>query len=118
MNIEEVRLYVLSQHGVTEDMPFGDDVVTFRVEGKIFLGLSLGDRHVFACKLLPERNEELRAIYTAITPAYHWSKTHWSDVAYEELPDELVKEIICESYQLILTKLPKAQREKYKLTEI
>lgn len=118
MNIEEVRLCVLSQHGVTEDMPFGDAVVTFRVEGKIFLGLSLGDRHVFACKLLPERNEELRAMSSAITPAYHWNKTHWSDVAFEELPDEWVREIIRESYQLILTKLPKAQREKYNQAEI
>ena len=37
MNIEQVRTYTLSLPGVTEDMPFGDDVVTFRIEGKIFL---------------------------------------------------------------------------------
>lgn len=42
MNIEEVRSYALSLPGVTEDQPFGEDNVTFRVEGKIFLCLWLG----------------------------------------------------------------------------
>lgn len=42
MDIEQVREYALSLFGVTEDQPFGDDVVTFRVEGKIFLCLWLG----------------------------------------------------------------------------
>ena len=41
MNIEEVRSYALSLPGVTEDQPFGEDNVTFRVEGKIFLWLCL-----------------------------------------------------------------------------
>lgn len=42
MNIEEVRSYALSLPGVTEDQPFGEDNVTIRVEGKIFLCLWLG----------------------------------------------------------------------------
>ena len=61
MNIEQVRDFTLSLHGVTEDQPFGDDNITFRVEGKIFLCLWLGDGKYdvcssasrFACKLLP-----------------------------------------------------------------
>ena len=44
MNIEEVRSYALSLPGVTEDQPFGEDNVTFRVEGKIFLCLWLGEK--------------------------------------------------------------------------
>ena len=42
MNIEEVRDYTLSLPGVTEDQPFGDDIITFRLEGKIFVCLWLG----------------------------------------------------------------------------
>ena len=37
MNIEQVREYTLSLYGVTEDQPFGDDIITFRLEGKIFV---------------------------------------------------------------------------------
>ena len=121
MNIEEVREYALSLPGVTEDQPFGDDIITFRLEGKIFVCLWLGGGEDdmenaeprFALKLLPERNEALRAQFAAVTPAYHWNKKHWSDVYYEQLDDTLVREWIKESYQLVASKLPKAVRQKY-----
>ena len=41
MNEEEIRECALSFPGVTEDQPFGDDNITFRIGGKIFLCLSL-----------------------------------------------------------------------------
>lgn len=121
MNIEEVREYALSIPGVTEDQPFGDDIITFRVEGKIFVCLWLGGgKHDmkdseprFALKLLPARNEELRERYSAVTPAWHWNKKHWSDVYYEFIEDNLVRAWIKESYMLVVSKLPKIKREKY-----
>ena len=121
MNIEEVREFTLGLKGVTEDQPFGDDIITFRLEGKIFVCLWLGGDQPetkdaeprLALKLAPERNEELREKYTAVTPAYHWNKKHWSDVYYEQLDEELVKDWIRESYSLIASKLPKAVRQKY-----
>ena len=102
MNIEQVRDFTLSLHGVTEDQPFGDDNITFR-----------GSTSRFACKLLPERNEELRDRYDAVAPAFHWNKKHWSDVYYELLDTDLVTALITESYRLIVSKLPKAVRVKY-----
>ena len=36
MNIEQVREYTLSLLGVTEDQAFGEDILNFRLEGKIF----------------------------------------------------------------------------------
>ena len=121
MNIEQVREYTLSLYGVTEDQPFGDDIITFRLEGKIFVCLWLGGGKYdmkdgeprLALKLSPESNEVLRAQFSAVTPAYHWNKKHWSDVYYEQLDDTLVKEWIRESYQLVASKLPKAIRQKY-----
>ena len=122
MNIEQVRDYTLSLNGVTEDQPFGDDILTFRLEGKIFVCLWLGGgKHDMkesseprlALKLSPERNIELREQFSAVTPAWHWNKKHWSDVYYEQLEDALVQEWICESYQLVASKLPKAMRQKY-----
>ena len=121
MNIEQVRDYALSLKGVTEDQPFGDDNITFRIAGKIFMCLWLGDNNLesesyqprFAIKLSPERNEELRAQNTAVTPAWHWNKKHWSDIFYSSLPDELVMAWIQESYLLVVSKLPKAIRQYY-----
>lgn len=121
MNIEQVREYTLSLHGVTEDQPFGDDIITFRLEGKIFVCLWLGGGEHdiketgprLALKLSPERNEELRSQFEAVTPAWHWNKKHWSDVYYEQIEDTLVREWIRESYLLVASKLPKAMRQKY-----
>lgn len=123
MNIEEVRYFALSLPGVTEDQPFGDDNITFRVEGKIFMCLWLGGGKYnidetmlrFACKLAPERNEELRELYSAVTPAFHCNKTHWSDVFFEQLDTDVVESIIRESYGVIVSKLPKSVRVKYQL---
>ena len=111
MNIEQIREYTLSLPGVTEDQAFGDDILNFRLEGKIFVCLWLGGGRYdmkdgvsrIALKLSPDRNIELREQFSAVTPAYHWNKKHWSDV----------KTWIKESYNLILSKLSKAIREKY-----
>lgn len=114
MNIEQVRAYALSLYNVTEDMPFGEDVVVFRIEGKIFVGLLLeADDPHFAIKLSPERNEELREQYEGITPAFHWNKKHWSDIYYERFTDQQTKEWIEESYKLVISQLPKRLREQY-----
>ena len=121
MNIEQVRDFVLSLYGVTEDQPFGDDNITFRVEGKIFLCLWLANDKQetrdsmlrFACKLAPERNEMLREQYEAVTPAFHWNKKHWSDIYYEQLEPEQVMAWIVEAYELIVSKLPKAMRANF-----
>ena len=121
MNIEQVREYTLSLNGVTEDQPFGDDNITFRLEGKIFMCLWLGggehdmndSEPRLALKLLPERNLELREQFSAVGPAWHWNKMHWSDVYYEHLEDKQVEAWILESYYLVASKLPRTIRQKY-----
>ena len=121
MNIEEVREYTLSLPGVTEDQAFGEDILNFRLEGKIFVCLWLGGGRYdmkdgvsrIALKLPPDRNIELREQFSTVTPAYHWNKTHWSDVYYEEMGEAIVKGLIKESYRLIISKLQKSIRAKY-----
>ena len=121
MDIEEVREYTLSLAGVTEDQPFGPDNITFRVEGKIFLCLWLGEEGMaradkpphFALKMKPERGEEIREKYEAVTPAWHWNKRHWSDVAYEMIDDDVVRAWIREAHSLIVASLPKYKRAAY-----
>ena len=121
MDVEQVREYTLSIFGVTEDQPFGDDIITYRIGGKIFLCLWLGGgKHDMidseprlALKLSPERNEELREQFAAVKPAWHWNKKHWSDVYYEHLEESFVKTLIKESYNLVVSKLPKSVRLNY-----
>ncbi len=114
MNIKGIRTYCLTLPGVTENMPYGLDWVVFRIEGKIFLHISL-ERRLIAIKLLPERGEELRDKYDAVTPAWHLNKKHWNDVVIENtFAADVIEGWIKESYDLVLSKLPKALKEKYK----
>ncbi len=113
MSIEEVRTFCLTLPGVTEDMPYGPDWVVFRIEGKIFLHISL-ERRLIAIKLQPELGEELREKYDAVTPAWHMNKKHWNDVVIENtFPNKTIEGWIKKSYDLVVDKLPHRLKVRY-----
>ena len=65
MDIEFIRDYCLKKKGVKEEMPFGPDVLVFKVVGKIFLITNLeGDPLTISVKCDPELAIELREKYT------------------------------------------------------
>lgn len=112
MNLEEVRIFCLSLPGVTEDMPYGDDMVVFRIAGKIFLHMPLEYAEPrISIKLLPDVGEQLRDYSAAIRPAYHLNKVHWNEILVEGyFSDDQLQGWITDSYQLVLSKLPKRVR--------
>ena len=115
MNIEEVREFCLTLPGVTEDSPYGPEMIVFRIEGKIFLHMPFeyADQRI-SIKLPPEKGQLLRDSYEAISAGYHLNKKHWNDVLIEHtFPSEQIKNWILESYNLVLSKLPKIIRLKY-----
>ena len=113
MNIEDFRAYCLSKKGTTEDLPFDDVTLTFKVMGKIFAitGLDSDDFRV-NLKCDPERAIELRETHPdAILPGYHMNKKHWNTVVFENIFDEdLLIQMIDHSYDLVVAKLKKADR--------
>lgn len=113
MNIEDARLFCLSMQGATEDFPFDETTLVFRVEGKIFACVDLLNTSWFCVKCDPERAIELRERYAQIAPAWHWNKKYWNQLDIEYLHDELVCECIAHSYDEVLKKLPKKIRNKY-----
>ena len=114
MNIEDVREYALTLPGVNEDMPYGPDWLIFRIEGKIFLHIWLeSPEPTCAVKLEPELGQSLREHYDGVRPAYHLNKVHWNDIYLDMIDEELTKQWIRQSYELVLNKLPRKLREKY-----
>ena len=113
MNLEELREYCLSLPHVTEDMPFGEDVLVFRICNRIFVLTNLESVPLrVSLKCDPERAIELREQYPdKITAGYHLNKKHWNTVLLESLPLTLIKEMIQLSYDQVLTKVPKKERE-------
>ena len=109
MHIEAFRDYCLAKKGVTEGFPFGQDVLVFKVMGKMF-ALTALDRLPSQANLKcdPERAIELHERYDGrIIPGYHMSKANWNTIYLEELPENLIRELIDHSYALIVASLPR-----------
>lgn len=115
MNIEELREYCLSLKGVTEDFPFDEDTLVFKVAGKMFCLTSLDGPFTINLKNEPEKNIELREEYTEIKPGYHMSKTHWNTIEMSgQLSDDFIKTLIDESYDLVVLKLTRNEKQMLK----
>ena len=114
MDIVAVRRLCLSKEGATEDFPFGDHTLVFKVGGKMFALCSLDDTPFrLNLKCDPERALELREEFPQeITGAYHMNKKHWNSLLPEHLPEYLLKELVNHSYDLVLMGLPKKFRDQ------
>jgi predicted DNA-binding protein (MmcQ/YjbR family) len=113
LNIEEIRDYCLVKPGVTEDMPFGEDTLVFRVGEKLFLLTSISDSTQFNVKCDPELAVELRERYSEVRPGYHMNKKHWNTVHTDgSLSRKQICEMIDHSYELVLKSLPKKVQDE------
>ncbi len=114
MNIEQFREYCLSKKGVSEDFPFDETSLCFRVMGKIFAITDTEDLPLFFnLKCDPERAADLRERHPGIKPGWHMNKKHWNSVVPDEdVPEDLIYELIDHSYDLIAKSLKKSDREK------
>ncbi len=113
MNIEDFRNYCLSKKGVEETFPFDEVTLVFKVMGKMFALTGL-EREEFQVNLKcdPDKAEELREEYEDIQPGYHMNKRHWNTVYFENgLDDDFLIDLIDHSYDLVVSKLKKSDRE-------
>ena len=98
--------------GSAEDYPFGDEVAVFKVAGRMFALVPLGQPPgSVSLKCDPHLAAGLRARYAAVTPGYHLNKRHWNTVALDgSVPDAELLELIDHSYELVVARLTKDAR--------
>lgn len=118
MNIEDYRTYCLSKPGTTEETPFDENTLVFKVMGKMFALTDIMNFESVNLKCDPEVAIELREKYDGLVlPGYHMNKKHWNTVVMNAgLSDDLVKEWIDQSYDLVVSKMP--QRQQKQLREL
>lgn len=113
MNIETFREYCMDKPGVTEEFPFDEVTLVFKVKGKMFALTNLDGDWTLALKCDPDRAIELRETYPAIQPGYHMSKIHWNTIMMDgSLSQKLILELVDHSYQLVVDKLPRKLKEE------
>jgi len=112
MDADELRTRCLAFTGAEETFPFGREWSVFKVSGKMFALSALDAESLrVSVKCEPELAVALRAAHKSVIPGYHLNKRHWNTVILDgSVADQAVHDMIEDSYDLIVAKLPRARR--------
>jgi predicted DNA-binding protein (MmcQ/YjbR family) len=112
MTAAVLRDHCLSFLGSEETFPFGPETSVFKVAGRIFALSRLAETPLrVSLKCEPALAEQLRKAHAAVIPGYHLNKRHWNTVIIDgSLPKQMIRDMVEDSYDLIVSKLSRAQR--------
>ena len=112
MRSAALREYCLSFPGSAETFPFGPEASVFKVAEKMFALSRLAQRPLrVSLKCEPALAEQLREAHPAVIPGYHMNKRHWNTVIIDgSLADRMVKDMVEDSYDLVVSRLPASRR--------
>ena len=114
MTPARLRRLCLEFSDAEETFPFGPETSVFKVGGKMFALSALEQTPLeVSVKCEPELAVELRSTYPAICAGYHLNKRHWNTITLDgSLPGPLVRDLIEDSYDLVVSGLPKREQER------
>ena len=103
---EEILAYGLTFADTYVDTPFSDtnwQLVRVKQSKKAFLWTNEKDGFLnLNVKADPEWRDFWRSTYESVIPGYHQNKEHWNTIILDgSIPDEDVKRMIAESYDLV-----------------
>jgi len=110
---ETLEATLLAKPGARRDFPFGEDVAVFKVIDKMFALVAWKVEPLrISLKCDPMEAAQLRTMFPAVQPGYHLNKDHWNTVTLDgSIPEEILGDMIDDSYALVVSKLRKADRD-------
>ena len=106
--------FLLDKKGVTKDFKEEWNWIRYQIGGKMFAALCLngdGKPYYITLKLEPAEGEFLRGQYKDIVPGYYMNKDHWNSIDPDgNVPEELLKDLLDKSYELVLNGFSKKKR--------
>jgi predicted DNA-binding protein (MmcQ/YjbR family) len=112
MTLDSFRNYCLAFQGVTEETPFDNVTLVFKVMGKMFALADMDNFESINVKCEPDKAIELRERYDSVKAGYHMNKKHWNTIdTNSDMPDSGLYSWIKHSYDLVVASLPKKVRE-------
>jgi predicted DNA-binding protein (MmcQ/YjbR family) len=114
MNLVLLDQYLLSKKETISSYPFDESTLVFKVINKMFALIAEDETPLHInLKCDPDEAQILRGMHKSIIPGYHMNKEHWNTVILDgSLPDELIYKLIDDSYNLVVKRLKKTDREK------
>lgn len=116
MRYEWIDEYLLSKAGVSKDLQADWNWIRYQIGGKMFAAVCLRENnepYYITLKLEPAEGEFLRTQYEDIIPGYYMNKMHWNSVNPDgAVPDNLLKDLLDKSYQLVLGGFSKKKQQE------
>lgn len=113
MDIEAFRSYCLKKPGVTEETPFDENTLVFKVMGKMFAATDIQLFESVNLKCEPDKAISLREEFPGVLPGYHMNKKHWNTILMDgSIGDNLFSQWIDESYDLVVIGLSKKLKDQ------
>lgn len=108
--------YLMKKRAVTKQLQKDWNWLLYQIGGKMFAALCLNknnEPYYINLKLEPMDGEFLRGQYPDILPGYYSNKMHWNSVKPDgAVPDELLKDMLDKSYQLVLSGFSKKRQRE------
>ncbi len=114
MKPEALNSLLSGLKGAEASYPFGPEALVYKVMGKMF-ALVCEEQPVsrVTLKCLPADGESLVSLYDSISPGYYMNKKHWITLSLDgEVSDGMTTELTQGSYDLVVSKLTKADKKK------
>lgn len=120
MNLQTLEKIISLKPCIEKEFPFGDDVMVFKVKNKMFALISLKDNPLHInLKCDPDEAKVYREIYDCVIPGYHMNKKHWNTIILDDsMKKDILIEMIEDSYNLVVSKLTKKQKEELRLKNV
>ncbi|MEO0708062.1 MAG: MmcQ/YjbR family DNA-binding protein [Cyanobacteria bacterium J06649_5] len=114
MERETLEQHLSNLNGAQRTYPFGPDPLVFKVMNKMFAYISEKEGiSVVTVKCIPFDGAILAEEFEAIAPGYHMNKKHWITISLtDEIPDDMLIDLVNKSYELVVSKLTRALRDQ------
>ena len=108
--------YLLSKNGTSKDLQEEWNWIRYMLDGKLYAAVCLDDNnkpYYITLKLDPYEGDFFRQQYEDVLPGYYMNKIHWNSIKADgEVPDEILKDMLDKSYNLILSKFSKKKQQE------
>ncbi|MFH0976925.1 MAG: MmcQ/YjbR family DNA-binding protein [Spirochaetota bacterium] len=116
MNLKQFKKYCSSFKGVTEEYPFDETTLVYKVKGKMFTLTNCNTFELISVKCDPDDAQIIRQMFDSVIPGYYLNKNHWNSIKMDgKIPDKQLKEWIKDSYNLVVKGLSKKIQEELKI---
>ena len=119
MKKEKLENYLSKFRGSEAGYPFGPEALVFKVMGKMFALVSQQEEIPrVTLKCAPADGEVLVSQFDSVIPGYYMNKRHWITISLTgELSEQMLSDLADRSYELVVSKLTKADRKRLEQQE-